>query len=219
VINGLTGAGKTALLRYMAGQGCQVLDLEDLAAHRSSLLGRYTDRPQPSQCGFENALCSAIAGLDLGRPVYVEAESRKVGNVQVPDALWFNLMRSPVVVLEVGEAARVAHLLEVYAHFLHGAEWQLHLKQRLDVLRSRYGHEKVDAWHELADGGQWGAFTLALLREHYDPMYRAGGRYAGAFAKVELARVAVADHAVALRCIEALDWDAAEAGFSAIQAQ
>jgi tRNA 2-selenouridine synthase len=207
VLNGLTGSGKTALLKHLAVHGLQVLDLEDLAAHRSSLLGRYTDRPQPSQCGFESQLCAALTRLDPSRPVYVEAESRKVGNVQVPDALWFQLVKSPVVEMKVAEAARVEHLLEEYAHFLQSDEWREHLKDRLDVLRSRYGHEQVDAWHVQAEAGLWPQLTESLLRVHYDPMYLGGGRYLQPFATLQLARVAEPDHAQAMTELEALLWE------------
>lgn len=206
MINGLTGTSKTTLLRYMAQQGCQVLDLEDLAAHRSSLLGRYIDRPQPSQCSFENALCAAITALDVAEPIYVEAESRKIGNLQVPDPLWYKLVESPVIELQMPELARVKHLLAEYAHFLHSAHWQAHLKQRLDVLRSRYGHEKVNAWHQLADLGQWAQLTQTLLQDHYDPMYKAGGSYRLPLAQVLLQEVSTADHDRALAQIIALPW-------------
>ena len=206
VLNGLTGSGKTAFLKHLAARGRQVLDLEDLAAHRSSLLGRYVDRPQPSQCAFESGICAALQRMDVSQPVYVEAESRKVGNLQVPDALWFQLVKSPVVELQLTEAARVRHLLEEYEHFLTHTEWRDHLKARLDVLRSRYGHEQVDAWHGQADAGQWTELTQSLLRQHYDPMYTAGGRYTPYFAQLPVAEVMEQDHELAMQQLEALAW-------------
>jgi tRNA 2-selenouridine synthase len=205
-LNGLTGSGKTALLKHLSNSGRQVLDLEDLAAHRSSLLGRYTDRPQPSQCAFESSIFAILTAMDPQLPVYVEAESRKVGNLQIPDALWFQLVQAPVVELQVPEQSRVTHLMEEYAHFLHSPEWCAHLKERLDVLRARYGHEQVDSWHSMADAGQWPTLTHSLLRVHYDPMYRSGGRYTAPFAKLSLAHVAEPDHATALQELDALHW-------------
>jgi tRNA 2-selenouridine synthase len=53
VICGPTGAGKTRLLQALAAEGAQVLDLEALASHRSSVLGVIPGQPQPSQKGFD----------------------------------------------------------------------------------------------------------------------------------------------------------------------
>jgi tRNA 2-selenouridine synthase len=206
VINGLTGCGKTALLRYLQKQGRQVIDLEDLAAHRSSLLGRYIDRPQPSQCGFESALCHALSSLDLSQPVYVEAESRKIGNLQIPDPVWMRLVLSPVVELSVSPEARVTHLLEEYEHFLQSPEWESHLKDRLDVLRSRHGHECIDAWYAMIDAKKWPQLTHALLIQHYDPSYRGGSRYPKPFSHVPVSAVADGPHEQAMLELEALAW-------------
>jgi tRNA 2-selenouridine synthase len=207
VINGLTGCGKTALLTYLASQGKQVLDLENLAAHRSSLLGRYTDRPQPSQCGFESAICHALSTLDLSQPIYVEAESRKVGNLQIPDPLWHRLVQSPVVELQLSAAARVEHLLAEYEHFLNSPAWEAHLKDKLDVLRSRHGHEQIDLWFAMIDSNQWPQLTHSLLQVHYDPSYRGGSRYTRPFATVSLDRVTAEEHAKALTQLDELAWD------------
>src|SRR5206468_11271210 len=87
VICGLTGSGKSRLLAALAAEGAQVLDLEALARHRGSLLGDLPDDPQPSQKGFETQIAAALASFDPARPVYVEAESRRIGTVQLPDAL------------------------------------------------------------------------------------------------------------------------------------
>ncbi len=87
VICGLTGSGKSRLLAALAAEGAQTLDLEGLAKHRGSLLGEFPGDPQPSQKWFESQLLAALQGLDAARPVYVESESKKIGSVQVPDAL------------------------------------------------------------------------------------------------------------------------------------
>jgi tRNA 2-selenouridine synthase len=53
VICGPTGSGKTRLLTSLAAAGAQVLDLEALAEHRSSVLGLIPGQPQPSQKQLE----------------------------------------------------------------------------------------------------------------------------------------------------------------------
>ncbi len=83
VIHGVTGSGKSRLLRALADAGAQVLDLEDLAAHRGSVLGNLPERPQPTQKMFESLLLKTLLELDFSREIYVEGESRKIGQLQV----------------------------------------------------------------------------------------------------------------------------------------
>ncbi|HEX5277241.1 MAG TPA: tRNA 2-selenouridine(34) synthase MnmH, partial [Fluviicoccus sp.] len=93
VLNGPTGSGKTALLHALSAQGGQVLDLEGLARHKGSVLGVLPGESQPSQKAFESALAARLADFDMSRPVFVEAESKTVGNLRVPPAL-FAAMRT-----------------------------------------------------------------------------------------------------------------------------
>jgi tRNA 2-selenouridine synthase len=87
VICGPTGSGKSRLLRILAGQGAQVLDLEELANHRGSVLGNFPNERQPTQKAFESALWETLRRLDRNRVVFVECESKKIGNVHLPDPL------------------------------------------------------------------------------------------------------------------------------------
>lgn len=87
VISGATGSGKSHLLHALAEQGGQVLDLEKLAQHRGSLLGDLPGQPQPTQKTFETRLWDALRAFTSDRPVYIEAESRKIGVLSVPNVL------------------------------------------------------------------------------------------------------------------------------------
>src|SRR5207244_440629 len=95
VIHGPTGSGKSRYLKNLQRSGEQVLDLEELAAHRGSVLGNLPDRPQPSQKWFESQLLAALSALDPARTVYVEGESRKIGQIQVPEGLIRRTPASP----------------------------------------------------------------------------------------------------------------------------
>src|SRR5207237_2229001 len=114
VIHGLTGSGKSRYLKSLQRTGEQVLDLEELAAHRGSVLGKLPDRPQPSQKWFESELLAALSALDPARTVYVEGESRKIGQVQVPEALIGRMRASPCILLETDLETRAPLLLEQY---------------------------------------------------------------------------------------------------------
>jgi tRNA 2-selenouridine synthase len=169
VVHGPTGSGKSRLIAALARAGAQVLDLEDLAAHRGSVLGTLPDRPQPSQKWFESLLLNDLSGIDAERPVFVEGESKKIGQLQVPEALIAAMRGSPCVVLDTAMEARVDLLLNEYRHFI---ENPAALDAQLDCLVGLYGREKIAAWKSLAARGEWHAFVKALLVEHYDPAYR-----------------------------------------------
>ena len=167
VIHGPTGSGKSRLLRALAGSGAQVLDLEELAAHRGSVLGGLPGQPQPSQKWFESQLLHRL--LELRNPVFVEGESKKIGELQVPEALMARMRASSCVVLEAAVDTRVALLLDEYRHFLRDAAA---LGAQLDCLAGLHGRGKVAEWKALAARGEWSEFVARLLVEHYDPAYR-----------------------------------------------
>ncbi len=169
VVCGPTGAGKTRLLAALARRGAQALDLEALAAHRGSVLGDRPDAPQPPQKLFESELWDALQRLDPQRPVFVEAESKKIGRLHLPDALVQAMWASPCVALETAAAVRVALLKEEYTHLLSD---QATLFARLDCLAALHGHAVIDAWKALAEARAWDEFVARLLEQHYDPAYR-----------------------------------------------
>ena len=118
VVCGATGSGKSRLLQALHAAGAQVLDLEDLANHRGSLLGNLPGTPQPAQKYFESLVWSKLHGFDPAQPVYVEAESKKIGNVRVPEALIAAMWQSQCIRVEASIAQRVELLKEEYPHFL-----------------------------------------------------------------------------------------------------
>jgi len=168
VICGLTGTGKSRLLRALDEAGCQVLDLEALAVHRGSVLGDLPHAAQPSQKLFESRIWNALRQFDASRPVFVEAESKKVGNLRVPEKLIESMWNSECVVLEAPLAVRVALLKEEYAHFLEQPE---HLIAKLECLTPLHGSAVIDRWRELTLACRWDELTSDLLLKHYDPAY------------------------------------------------
>jgi tRNA 2-selenouridine synthase len=179
VICGATGSGKSRLLEALDQAGAQVLDLEALAAHRGSVLGELPGSPQPTQKSFETSLWTSLSGFDPSRPVFVESESKKVGNLRVPDALIARMRASPCLRLEAGTAARVALLREDYAHFVARPDA---LAAKLECLAPLHGKERIATWKSHLEGGRWDALVEELLEGHYDPAYRRSlsRNYAGA---------------------------------------
>jgi len=169
VICGETGSAKSRLLAALAAQGAQVLDLEGLARHRGSILGDIPLAPQPSQRGFETLLHASLRGLDPAAPVFVESESRKIGNVQVPEGLIAAMRASTCVRVSAPLEARVQHLLVEYRRFVDDPAA---LGVRIDLLGDRYPRELLERWKSAVHAGQAAQFVAEILQRHYDPAYR-----------------------------------------------
>ena len=168
VICGTTGSGKTRLLQALAVAGAQVLDLEALANHRSSVLGAIPGLAQPSQKHFDSLVWNALHQLDASRPVYVESESKKVGNVVVPTALIDAMRQSPCLNLVLPDADRVALLLEDYGFFVTDTG---HFCERLGALTELRGAAVVQGWQARVQAGDIAGVVQELLTLHYDPVY------------------------------------------------
>ena len=205
VIHGPTGSGKSRLLNSLRRAGAQVLDLEELAAHRGSVLGNLPGRPQPAQKMFDSLLLQQLGALDAARPVFVEGESKKIGQLHVPDALIARMRAAECVVLETDLDTRVSLLLDEYRHFL---EDRGSLDAQLDCLVALHGSERISEWKSLGARGEWREFVRRLLVEHYDPAYRRSALrnfarlpHAG---KVQVASIDGFDHAASRMAEEAL---------------
>ena len=165
---GPTGSGKSALLQALHTAGGQVLDLEQIARHKGSVLGVLPGESQPSQKMFESLVLQQLRGFDPAKPVYVESESRKVGGLRVPEKLIDSIRAAHCIVIDAPLPARVDFLLRDYAYFLQDPAWLLDRLQRLTEL---HGKQTIQRWSELVNQQQWPELVAALLHEHYDPAY------------------------------------------------
>ena len=163
-----TGSGKTRLLHALKAEGAQVLDLEELANHRSSVLGLVPGEVQPSQKQYDMRIWQALKSLDPARPVFVESESKKVGNISIPECLIATMRAGRCLRLDLPLEARVGLLLEDYDYFVKDAEF---FCERLDVLIPLRGRAVVEGWQQQARSGQMAEVVEDLLHNHYDPSY------------------------------------------------
>jgi tRNA 2-selenouridine synthase len=185
VLTGLTGSGKTRLLRALPADGAlQVLDLEGAARHRGSAFGAE-DVPQPSQQTFENTLATELL-LSPAERLVVEDESRYVGRRTLPDDLMEAMRVAPLAVLETPMAERVSHIVEEYVlamarrHGVRAARERLEhdtlrIRKRLGggrtdgVVAALHAAEQADAWYEPGVHRWW---VQTLLEHYYDRLYR-----------------------------------------------
>ena len=172
ILCGLTGTGKTHILQQLSQHTSQqVLDLEALANHRGSLLGEeWTNKPisQPTQKQFESLLLQQLQSFNPSLPVWVESESNKIGQVHLPPSLWQKMKQASCIEIQLPLVARVQFLLATYPHLVDNPEI---LKAKLQLLKPRYGKDKINQWEQLINSGLWQEFVQDLLQCHYDPSY------------------------------------------------
>ena len=173
LLDGDTGSGKTEILARLTILGIQTLDLEGLAGHRGSLFGGFRGTAQPSQKMFESRLMQALAGLDLSRPVVVEAESSKIGERMTPPMLWKAMAAAPCIDLRVPLATRARYLVGAYDDIVLDPAA---LERTLGRLPGRHGRKRLAEWLDLARSGQFESLAQSLMQNHYDPAYQRSRR-------------------------------------------
>lgn len=186
LIDGNTGTAKTEILHGLAAAGAQVLDLEGMAAHRGSLFGAVKGG-QPSQKAFEGRVAVALAALDPVQPVFVEAESNKIGELLVPPSLWQTMIQAPRITIAASLEARADFLMRSYSDLV---EDRMELLDRIDKLASYHSRDVTLEWRKMAVQNRFRDLALDLMARHYDP------RYAKTYARRErddLGRVEMTD--------------------------
>jgi len=168
ILGGLTGSGKTRILTKMQELGHQVIDLEGLAEHRGSALGESTSTVQPSQKRFENLLWQELRKLDPTRPIFLESESSRIGNLQIPAALWKHMGTTPSIEVLIPRELRAEYLQQHYDHFVRDPGL---LREKLQKLRHLHGATQLQSWDDQISAGDWQGFTESILEVHYDPAY------------------------------------------------
>ena len=167
VLDGNTGSAKTDILKSAAAQGAQMIDLEGLANHRGSLFGARAGG-QSSQKDFESRLARAITALDPARPVLLEAESSKIGDLQLPKGIWGAICSAPRIRITAPLAERAAYLARAYGDITADSA---RLSGVIDKLRPFQSAERIERWQAQAAAGEFAALAGELMADHYDPRY------------------------------------------------
>jgi len=166
VLGGFTGSGKTNLLHAIARKGEQVIDLEHLACHKGSVFGSFGQHSQPTNEQFENDLFEEWEKLDQNKPLWLEDESRMIGNITLPDPLVLKINSGMLIFLEVEKSERIGRLVNEYATFDKGA-----LADAITRLRERLGGTCMrDALNAL--GNNRFDVVADIVLTYYDKAYR-----------------------------------------------
>ena len=168
VIAGRTGSGKTNILNELKHEGAQVLDLEGLAVHRGSLLGGIEDRMQPDQRLFESNLYADLLKFNLGKPIYVESESSRIGNIQLPKDVWKKIVAAPMISIITPSSTRATYLLSEYKHLMIDLSA---LNNLISGMTQRHGRARTSVWRDLIKAKDWQNLAEDILNTHYDPAY------------------------------------------------
>jgi len=189
IIGGYTGSGKTLLLYELETQQKITVDLEGLANHKGSAFGSIEGVKQPGQEMFENLLAeklqaashemhkesdsdspilSAVEGRGLGGCIYLEDESQRIGNVQIPMPLWRNMRKSPVFFIDIPFEERLVYITEEYGKLKKET-----IKEAILRIQKRLGGlEAKNALNFLEVNNMMECFRILL--SYYDKWYHKG---------------------------------------------
>jgi tRNA 2-selenouridine synthase len=171
VLTGPTGSGKTELLHHLKlfspfPDQWFVLNLEEMANHKGSLFGGKKEN-QPSQKAFETSLWYFFQTLPpTATDLFVEDESRKIGKLYLPDAIYKAIQRGRPILVTAPLQERIARILKQYSPPTP-EEWEKIRSHLIPLL----GKEKVGYLQKLYELHEWEEMIRFLLQEYYDPLY------------------------------------------------
>jgi tRNA 2-selenouridine synthase len=166
VITGHTGSSKTMLLKMLANKGQQVIDLEGIANHQGSSFGRYKEGYKPDTEHFQNLLFDVCKNFDLNAPIWIEDESKRVGQVSIPDGLFRQMQESPRYEIEMSLEDRLEHLIAEYG--------QLSTDQLIEAtlaIRKKLGFDQADLAVKCIESGDLRGAAQIILT-YYDKRYQ-----------------------------------------------
>jgi tRNA 2-selenouridine synthase len=169
IIGGYTGSGKTLLIHELIKQQKNVIDLEELANHKGSAFGAVGQ--QPKQEMFENKLAQALSSTEhtangqQPTAIYLEDESQRIGNIQIPMPLWYSMRKSPVYFIDIPFKERLNFITEEYSRI---RKEQL-INAIIRIQKRLGGLETKNAINYLQEDNYTECFRILL--KYYDKWY------------------------------------------------
>ncbi len=172
VLHGMTGIGKTEILKELENRGTHIVDIEAISQHRGSMLGRIGLPEQPNQREFEHSLLEKLLCAN-GKPVFLEAESKRLGRNTLPEPFFAAMKRGRHIDLTAPMAFRKQVLIREYCVD------ESYVDQMIEIMegfRKTMGHEKVNMLQELLKKRELETVAEILMTEYYDPKYKHASR-------------------------------------------
>ena len=170
LLTGNTGTAKTKVLNLIEKRNGQTIDLESLANHRGSVFGSQGQK-QPSQKLFETLIYDKVKNLKTGEPIFVEAESNKIGNLHIPKEFWKLMKSSPQIEISATVEQRAQFLVEEYSEITSDLDL---LEKQITSLSTITGPKVVESWLQMAKNKEFIELAKQLIEKHYDPRYKRG---------------------------------------------
>ena len=168
LLTGNTGTAKTKVLNLIEKKNGQILDLENLANHKGSVFGSQGQK-QPSQKLFETLIYDKLVNLKTNEPIFVEAESNKIGNLHIPKEFWKLMKSAPQIELSATVEKRAKFLVEEYSEITTDLDL---LEKQITSLSTIAGHKVVESWLLMAKNKEFYELVKQLMEKHYDPRYK-----------------------------------------------
>jgi tRNA 2-selenouridine synthase len=185
IVGGYTGSGKTLLLHELKEQQKTIIDLEALAKHKGSAFGALEGVPQPGQEMFENFLAKSLTDamyntLDENSQnqaskirhsasyIYIEDESQRIGNLQIPMPLWRTMRKASVFFVDIPFNERLIYITAEYSKLKKQT-----IKDAIIRIQKRLGGlETKNALIFLEQDNMKDCFSILL--GYYDKWYNKG---------------------------------------------
>ncbi len=174
VLDGLTGVGKTEIIKKLRMEGMPAIDLEKLADNRGSVFGHIGQSLPPSQKQFEARLFLELLRYKNESRIIVECESKRIGSVTLPETFFQAMQEGENVLVYDTLDNRIKRLIMTYLdgnEFIPPTDMEL-LKDAVCHLKKRLGHKRVNYLIQLLSEGNTDEFVRTLLLDYYDPMYK-----------------------------------------------
>jgi len=171
VLTGKTGVGKTKVLKALKDRGLPVIDLEGLAKDRGSVFGSVGIREKVSQKMFDSLLYEELRKIGEGT-VFIEDESRWIGNVHIPDPFWRRKEEGIYVELTASLERRIDNILEDYTE---AEGWEEEAKRAVERIRKYLGPQRYAYVMEKFEEKDYREIVRFLIEEYYDRKYKQFG--------------------------------------------
>ncbi len=166
VLHGKTGVGKTKILKELDSRGVSVLDLERYANHKGSIFGAIGEKKNQSQKRFESLIYEHLKNT-THKYVFVESESKRIGDVYLPDEISNSMNQGVHILMETSLDHRVKIIMDDYAEASKDD-----ILKCLNFLKKYISKEKIQNYLVLTESSNYPQLAKELMEDYYDSLYQ-----------------------------------------------